>query len=240
MSKVLIIAQEKGGSGKSTATRGLSEAVPAAPVFELDASHRLVELGSRVRYFPVRPSHEEIERTGGRAARAEFDPFIDAVARSTVPVIADTGANTSVALLSVMAEVAKDLRDIGCEFGILIVATAEPGALAAVPRLNDIVAQWASARFIVENQLHGPIAPQHLERIADGAVVTTLANHLMDAEAEAILLAGGLASVPQLDSAVLAEKFGLMRSLRIVRDLSRFRFAAMTAVEPAARWLVAS
>lgn len=239
MSKVLIIGQEKGGSGKSITARGAAETVPAVPVFELDASHRLVELGSRVRYFPVRVSHEKIERTGGRAAREEFDPFVDAIARTNVPVIADIGANTSVALLSTIAEVSTDLTAAGAEFGILIVATAEPGALAAVPVLNEIVAPWASARFLVENQLHGPIAPQHLERIAEGAVVTTLPHHLIDAEAEAILHAGGLASVPKLDGRALAEKVGLMRSLRIVRDLTRLRLAAMRAVEPAARWLVA-
>ena len=155
-----------------------------------------------------------------------------------VPAIVDLGANTSTVLLGTIGDVADELREAGLEFGIVIVATAEPGALAAVPALNEIVSRWASARFLIENQLHGPIAPQHLERIADGAVVTQLPHHIMDAEAEAILHAGGFASVPKLDSKALSEKFGLMRGLRILRDLTRFRLAAMRAIEPAARWLV--
>ncbi|SFJ54206.1 hypothetical protein [Bradyrhizobium sp. cf659] len=238
MTKVLAVAQEKGGAGKSTIVRAGGEAVPDAPVFELDADCRLVELGSRVRHFPVRATREEIERTGGLAARAEFDEFVDAIASATLPVLVDVGANTSAVLLKTLAEVADELREVGVEFGLTIVTTAEPGALASVPILNEIAAPWASARFLIENQLHGPVAPQQLERIADGATVTRLAHHHMDPEAEAILHAGGLASVPALDTKRLGEKYGLMRGLRIQRDLTGFRLAAMRAIEPAARWLV--
>ncbi|RQH06877.1 hypothetical protein [Bradyrhizobium sp. RP6] len=239
MSKVLIFAQEKGGCGRSTNTRAAAEAVPAAPVIELEINRRLTELGDRAQHFPIRASREEIERTGGRAARSEFDAFIEAMVVAEVPAIVDLGANTSTALLSTISEVANDLRQVGVEFGIVIIATAEPGALASVPLLDEIVSPWASARFLVENQLHGPINPIHLDRIANGAVLTSLPHHLMDTEAEAIFQAGGFACICDLDSKALAKKYGLMRGLRIQRDLARFRLAAMRAVEPAARWLVA-
>ena len=238
MRKALFSVQEKGGTGKSTITRAGGEVVPDVAVFEVDADSRLLELGSRVRHFPVRATREEIERTGGLAARAELDEFVDAIASATLPVLVDVGANTSAVLLKTIAEVADELREVGVEFGVAIVTTAEPGALASVPILNEIAAPWAAARFLIENQLHGPIAPQQLERIAGGATLTRFAHQHMDPEAEAILHAGGLASVPALDTKRLGEKYGLMRGLRIQRDLTRFRLAAMRAIEPAARWLV--
>jgi hypothetical protein len=238
MTKILIVAQEKGGSGKSIVARAGAEAVPEALVFEVDVDHRLIELKSRVQHFPIRASREEIERTGGRAARAEFDAFIDAVVATRVPAIADIGANASAVLLTTIGDVANELREAGVEFGIMIVATAEPGALAAVPKLSAIAAPWAAAVFLVDNQLHGPISPEHLALIAGGATVTSLEHHHMETGAEEILHAGGFASVPALDGARLAEKYGLMRGLRIQRDLTRFRLSAMRAIEPAARWLV--
>jgi hypothetical protein len=106
--------------------------------------------------------------------------------------------------------------------------------------LNAIVRPWASATFLIENQLYGPVDPAELDRISDGAVLSRLPRHLIDPEAQSILSAGGLASIPRLDPDTLKQKFGLMRALRIRRDLAAFRLAAMLATEPAAQWLVSA
>src|SRR5664280_2674335 len=117
MTKVLLITQDKGGVGKSLATRGLAEVVPGAPVIEVDASPRLIELGKRAKFFKTRADREDIESTGGAASRSEFDPIIDAIASATLPTVVDIGANTGVALLTVIGDVAEDFAAAGIEFG---------------------------------------------------------------------------------------------------------------------------
>ncbi|WP_246725375.1 hypothetical protein [Beijerinckia sp. L45] len=87
MPRLLIVAQETGGIGKTTVTRALAEAVTDVSILELESVHRLTEFGlseapnesGTVRYFPMRASREEIERTGGQAARQELDPLINAL-----------------------------------------------------------------------------------------------------------------------------------------------------------------
>ena len=76
MSRILFVSQEKGGVGKSVLARALAEAIPDAPVLEIDSSPRLLELGDRVKFFPMRADRAAIERTGGRVSRAEFDAVI--------------------------------------------------------------------------------------------------------------------------------------------------------------------
>ena len=73
MTKVLLIAQDKGGVGKSLVGRGLAEVVPGAPMIEVDASPRMSELGKRVTFFKTRADREDIESTGGAASRSEFE-----------------------------------------------------------------------------------------------------------------------------------------------------------------------
>ena len=80
MSRLLLVAQETGGVGKSTLTRGVAEAVPDAPIIELESTPRILEYDhgktkgpKRVSHFPVRADRASIDRTGGQAARAEFD-----------------------------------------------------------------------------------------------------------------------------------------------------------------------
>ena len=68
MAKTLLVCQEKGGVGKTLIARGLAEILPDAPVIEVDAGSRMVELGRRVRFFPMRADRDEVDRTGGRAA----------------------------------------------------------------------------------------------------------------------------------------------------------------------------
>lgn len=237
MVRVLLVGQEKGGVGKSLVVRGLAEAVPAAPVIEVDSNQRLLELGKRVTYFPMRADRTEIEKTGGRAARSEFDGVINAIAGAMAPTIVDVGANTSRALLSVLADVKDALDGVGVELGMLVVATSEPGALSEAQRLMDL-AKPIATRFVLNNQVAGMIDDKMLAKIADGSPVSVLEAKTMDDEAVALLQAGGLASVPQIDTGKLNEKYGIARGVRIQRDLSNMRLAVMEAVRGPAQWLV--
>jgi hypothetical protein len=239
MTKVLLVTQDKGGVGKSLIARGLAEVIPAAPLIEVDSSQRLLELGKRVRFFQTRADREAIERTGGAAARAEFDPVIDAVASATLPTIIDLGANTAASLLPVIADLGADFAGAGIEFGVLVVATAEPGALAWVPKLLSIAEPFAAMRFVIENRVEGEIDPIMLQKISAGATVTCLTNQVMDEQAALILQAGGLASIAKLDDKALHKKFGIARGSRIRRDLTRVRLDVMQSVHMVAEWLVA-
>ena len=46
MTKVLLVCQDKGGSGKSLICRALCEIVPGAPVIEINSSPRMLNLAS--------------------------------------------------------------------------------------------------------------------------------------------------------------------------------------------------
>lgn len=238
MPRILLVAQDKGGVGKTVVARALAEAVPDAPIIEIDASRRLLELGDRVRFFPMRADRAEIERTGGRAARAEFDPIISAMEKAELPMIVDIGANTSGSLLAVLADLAPDLMAVGIEIGVLVVVTAEPGALAEAPKLMALAKSFAASRFLVANQFQGELGEEQLGRLAEGAKVKSLAEQAMEKDAVELLQAGGLASISRLDPAKLNERHGIAKSARIRRDLTRFRAEAMEAVSPAAEWLV--
>jgi hypothetical protein len=239
MTKILLVSQDKGGTAKTLISRGLAEVVPGAPVFEIDSSPRMIELGKRVKFFQMRADRDEIERTGGAVSRSEFDPVINAIASATLPTIVDIGANTGASLLSVIGGLADDFSAAGVQFGLLVVTTAEPGAVAEVPKLFALAAPWASARFLVDNRFHGEIDSKILVKIASGARVTCLLKQVMDENAAAILQAGGLASIAKLDAKVLNEKFGITRGSRMRRDLTRIRLEVMQAVRLAAEWLVA-
>jgi MinD-like ATPase involved in chromosome partitioning or flagellar assembly len=239
MTKVLLVSQDKGGTGKTLICRGLCEILPGAPVFEIDSSPRMIELGKRVKFFQMRADRDEIERTGGTISRAEFDQVINAIASATLPTIVDIGANTGASLLAVIAGLTDDFSAAGVEFGLLVVTTAEPGALAEVPKLLSIAAPWTTARFLIENRIHGDIDPKTLSKLASAATVTCLMNQVMDEKAAAILQAGGLASIARLDANALNAKFGIAQGSRIRRDLTRTRLEVMQAVRLAAEWLVA-
>ncbi|MCK1744776.1 hypothetical protein IVA80_29140 [Bradyrhizobium sp. 139] len=239
MTKAMLIIQDKGGVGKTLAARGLAEVVPAAPLIEVDSSQRMLELGKRVKFFQMRADREAIERTGGAAARAEFDPVIDAIASATLPTIVDVGANTGASLLTVIADLGEDFSAAGIEFGVLVVTTAEPGALACVPKLLAIAEHFAAARFVIENRVAGELDPRMLAKIAADTTLACLRNQVLDEQAAAILQAGGLASIQKLDAKALNAKFGIAQGSRIRRDLARVRLDVMQAVRPAAEWLVA-
>jgi hypothetical protein len=237
MSRIMLIVQEKGGVGKSTLARALAEAVPDAPLIELDSSPRLLEYGDRVTFFPMRAERAEIERTGGRAARKEFDGVINSLCEASLPTIVDVGANTSAALLAVLCDLADDLKGAGVEIGVLVIVTAEPGALAEAPRLLGLAKPWAGALFVIENRMRGSVDPRTLKAFGDVPIIPFNEQVLEDA-AVGLLQAGGLASVPKLDRARLTERFGLSLGARIRRDLTRFRAEAMDSVRQPAAWLV--
>lgn len=235
---VVMIVQEKGGVGKSLVARALAEAVPAAPIIEIDSTQRLVELNDRTQFFRMRAERADIERTGGRAARAEFDPVIDALAAATAPTIIDVGANTSRSLLGALVDLKGDLTAAGVELAVLVVTTAEPGALAEAPRLLDLASELGAERFLIENRCRGAVGGAAMNKLSKGVTVSTLNEHAMEEQAVALLQGGGLASIVRLDPAKLTKQFGLGLGARIRRDLERLRLDAMTAVRPAAEWLV--
>lgn len=235
MSRILFSCQEKGGVGKTTLVRALAEAVEGAPIIEIDASHRLLELKERVSFFRMRADREAIERTGGRAARAEFDAVLDALSTATLPSIVDVGANTSVSLFTLLADVAPELA---AEFAVCVVVTNEPGAMVETPRLLDLAKPWTTARFVVENRLHGNIDPQWLKSNAGDATLTSLDAQVLEEGTEDYLQSGGLAMVDRLNPKKLREVHGIGPAIRIQRDLAKFRLEAMRAVRPAAEWLV--
>ena len=237
MTKILLVGQDKGGSGKSLMTRALAEAVPAASIIEIDSTRRLIELEDRTRFFPMRAERSEIERTGGRAARAEFDDAINAIAAASEPTIVDIGANTSRSLLAILGELAPDLAAAGIEMGLLVVVTNEPGALAEAPPLLA-AARSLTATFVLENRLHGPIEPKTLAAIVGRRPVSVLEEFSLEDRALPLLQGGGLASVPLLDAKKLNERHGIALGARIRRDLTALRLGAMQAVRQPAEWLV--
>ena len=236
--RLILFIQEKGGVGKSTLTRALIECIPDSAILEIDSAHRLLEYGDRVRFFPMRTSRDEIERTGGRAARGEFDAVIDTISSLTGCAIGDVGANTGRAILSALADVAPILSDLGIEIAVAVVTTAEPGALAEVPNLLALAQPWAAKTWVVENRMRGAVSPAVLEKVAGGTPILSLDELALDDEAAALLQGGGLASIPRLDIEKLKEKYGVARAVRIRRDLTHFRLMAMKAVEPIAQWAV--
>ncbi|MGU3662082.1 hypothetical protein [Methylobacterium fujisawaense] len=239
MPRILLVAQDKGGSGKTVLVRALAECLPSAHLIEIEANRRLVELEDRVSFFPVRAERGEINRTGGAAARAEFDGPLNAIAAAQGPVIVDVGANTAGSLLPLIGEAQARYARRGVEFGLLVVLTSEPGALANAPVLLDLAKPFTAARFAVENQIEGPVDPKALKAFKD-VTLTRLEKLSLDERANDLLQKGGLRFIGEDLTAAedsLTDRFGFAEAGRIVEDLTRFRAKAMQAAGPAARWL---
>jgi hypothetical protein len=248
MPRILLVAQETGGIGKSTISRGLAEAIPDAAILEIESVSRLTEFkpakggnepGS-VRHFPMRADRAAIEASGGKAARAEFDDVLNALFAVTVPTLVDIGANTSASLLGILKDEAPALKDQGIEMAVVVVVAAEAGALADAGKLLHTAKDWASARFVVANALRGAVDPVLLERVSGDAVLTQLRGFDFEDKTREILAAGQLRGISKLDRAKLAEATSQAQAGRVLRDLTAFRLAVMQAVEPAALWLVGS
>lgn len=246
MKKVLLVAQETGGVGKSTVTRGLAEAVENVSIYEVESNHRLTEFdhGKKanerklVRHFPMRASRKEIEETGGVAARAELDLVLNAIADDPEPALVDIGANTSASLLELLGAEAEGLKEAGVEFGVVVVVAAEAGSLADAGKLLRAVKPWAAVRFVVANEVRGRVDPDILKRVADGATVTTLRRFDFEEATLPVLKAGQLRGIGQLNLEALKRQHGFAQAGRIARDLKGFRLAVMEAVKPAAIWFV--
>ncbi|MDA9392633.1 hypothetical protein WN73_19085 [Bradyrhizobium sp. CCBAU 45394] len=238
MPRILLIIQEKGGVGKTVFARALAEAVDGAPVFEIDASRRMLELGDRVSFFKMRATREDIERSGGKASRAEFDAVIDAIAQTKTSTVVDVGANTSMTFLTMLSDIAPSLSDEGLDFGICVVVTNEPGALAEAPKLLSVAKPWTKARFMIENRLHGGVDATWLNKFSNGATATSFEHQSLEDGADEYLQAGGLLMIGKLDAGKLRARHGIGPALRIQKDLERFRKEAMEAVRPAAEWLI--
>ncbi|MBL7405312.1 hypothetical protein INQ30_23450 [Escherichia coli] len=239
MPRILLVAQDKGGSGKTVLVRALAECLPSARLIEIEANRRLIELEDRVSFFPVRAERGEINRTGGAAARAEFDGPLNAIAAAQGPVIVDVGANTAGSLLPLIGEAQARYARRGVEFGLLVVLTSEPGALANAPVLLDLAKPFTAARFAVENQIEGPVDAKALKAFKD-VTVTRLEKLSLDERANDLLQKGGLRFIGEDLTAAedsLTDRFGFAEAGRIVEDLTRFRAKAMQAAGPAARWL---
>ncbi|MBL7405300.1 MULTISPECIES: hypothetical protein [unclassified Methylobacterium] len=240
MPRILLVAQDKGGSGKTVLVRALAECLPAARLIEIEAGRRLVELDDRLAFFPVRAERGEINRTGGQAARAEFDGVLNAMAAAEGPVIVDVGANTAGSLLPLIREASGRYGRRGITFALLVVLTSEPGALANAPVLLDLAAPFAAARFVVENQIEGPVEPAALKALGKGVTLSRLERLSLDARANELLQKGGLRFIGEdLAGAEdnLAAQFGFAEAGRIIEDLTAFRARAMAAAAPAAAWL---
>lgn len=239
MPRILLVAQDKGGSGKTVLVRALAECLPSARLIEIEANRRLIELEDRVSFFPVRAERGEINRTGGAAARAEFDGPLNAIAAAQGPVIVDVGANTAGSLLPLIGEAQARYARRGVEFGLLVVLTSEPGALANAPVLLDLAKPFTAARFAVENQVEGPVDAKALKAFKD-VTLSRLEKLSLDERANDLLQKGGLHFIGEDLTAAedsLTERFGFAEAGRIVEDLTRFRAKAMQAAGPAARWL---
>lgn len=246
MTRILLVAQETGGVGKSTITRGLAEAVPDAAILEIESTQRLTEFKAgkgdhepgSVRHFPMRADRAAIEASGGKAARAELDPVVNALYAATTATLVDIGANTSASLLGILADEAPTLREAGIELGLVVVVAAEAGALADAGKLLHGAKDWAAARFVVANAVRGAIDPVLLKRVAGEAVLTHLRGFELEDKTRAVLAAGQLRGIAKLDRAKLAKETSPAEAGRILRDLTGFRLAVMEAVKPAALWLV--
>ncbi|WP_237480190.1 hypothetical protein [Lichenibacterium dinghuense] len=247
MRRVLLVGQDKGGSGKSLVVRALAESVVTARIVELEDEKRLVELDDRVDFFPVRAERSEIDRTSGAAARSEYDAVIDLMARRPAegttmpePLIVDIGANASRSFLPEVASRAARYGRIGVEFAMLTVITAEPGASSSAPVVLDLARPFAKPLFAIENQIEGPVDAKILKSLGKDVVLRRLARLTLDPKANELLQKGGLRFIAdRLEEAEdsLSERFGFAAAGRIIQDLTAFRAQAMAAVAPMAEWL---
>jgi len=246
VTRILLVGQDKGGVGKSTAVRAIAEAIPDISILEIDSSHRLLEFDAgkkkgerkQVAFFPMRADRDAIEQSGGMAARAEFDDVVRAIENMNEPVVVDIGANTCASLFKLLAELAPDLKGAGVELGILAVVTAQASAIGEATKMITLAGPWMDALFVLENRLNGKADPADIARIAGEAPVTALEHHVMDPAAVEILQARGLKDIPNVDRAKLNAAYGISQGARIRKDLTNFRLKAMEAVRPAAMWLV--
>lgn len=241
MSRILLVAQDKGGAGKTLLVRGLAECLPSARLIEIESDHRLVELDDRLAFFPVRATRQEVERSGGQAARAEFDAPLNAIAAATGPTIVDIGANAAASFLPLIRAASARYARREISFALLVAVTSASGALASAPVLIELARPFTAALFAVANEVENPLDLKALKGTFGKDVgLSRLAKLSLDQRANELLEKGGLRFIgADLAAAepALSERFGFSEAGRILEDLTGFRAGVMEAVAPAARWL---
>lgn len=246
MSRILFVAQDTSAIGKSTVTRALAECVPDAPVYEIESSRHLVELGERVRHFQIRTERKRLDETGGEAAIAEYDPALNKLLTEPLPAIVDIGANGGVAFLEALGQMAGAFTRRGKALGLVVVVAHKDEAYTTARAVVAAGKGWIKDRFLVVNHVHGEPEAGEIKDLTKGAgAVTSLAKFTFATRALPITRPLGLALIPQLDEEALAKQLALpgaepdvAMALRTRAQLDAFRLAAMRAVEPAARWLI--
>jgi hypothetical protein len=244
MSRVIPVLQEIGGTGKSTTTRALAEAVPDAAIVEIETTSRLIEIEARVSHFPMRAERSEIDATAGEAALAEYDRPINHLLRQTLPTIVDVGANGAASVLQALAQMTETFARRDREIGVLVVVADDPASYTAAAKLLALSRSFAAAQFVVANDVRGPVDAALVKKIAAGAKITTLRRFVFERRVLPLVGALGLALIPSLDEDGLAERLAVggvaddALAARTKAGLDAFRLAAMEAVRPAAEWLI--
>lgn len=246
MSRSLLVPQDTSAIGKTTVTRAVVECVPDAPVYEIESGRHLLELGERVRHFPIRTERKRLDETGGEAAIAEYDPAINKLLAEPLPAVVDIGANGGVPVLEALGQMAGAFARRGKALGLVVVVAHKDEAYATARAVTAASKGWIRDRFLVVNHLHGEPDAGEIKDLAKGAAsVTHLARFTFPTRALPIIRPLGLALIPQLDEEALAKHLAapgaepdMAMALRTRAQLDAFRLAAMRAVEPAARWLI--
>ncbi|MGU3422325.1 chromosome partitioning protein [Methylobacterium sp. D54C] len=243
--RLLCVVQETGGVGKSTVARALAEAVEDAPVYEIESSTRLLELGERVRHFPIRADSAELMKTGGEAAMVEFNPVINALVRETRPAIVDIGANGAAPFLAAVGRAAGLFARRGRGLGVLFVAAAPESAYDSLETLTALAQPWAAKQFVVANEYRDTVDIDRVRQLVPGASVTRLPRFSFAAGVRPVVDPLGLALIPQLDEEKLAEQLrdkggepDYALAATTVGVLAEFRLEAMRAVRESAEWLI--
>ena len=135
MSRILFVTQEAGGVGKSTCARALAEAIPDAPIYEIESTKRLIEIGDRVEHFPIRAERQEVLRSGGEAALSEYDEVINGLIAETRPALVDIGANGAEAVLTSFGRMAGTFGRRRRELGVMVVVASDESAYASAEKL---------------------------------------------------------------------------------------------------------
>ena len=102
-----------------------------------------------------------------------------------------------------------ELKSANIEIGVLIVVTAEPGALSEASKLSKLATPWADAMFLLENRMRGVVDAKQLSTIANGAVITAFDEQIMEAKAVEIFQDRGLRDIANIEPASLTQLHGL-------------------------------
>ena len=168
MSRTIIIVQQTGGVGKSTTTRALAEAVPDAPVIEIESTRRLLEIEGRVAFFPMRADRPEIAASAGEAALSEYDQPLNRILREPLPSIVDVGANSGVAVVQALGAMAEAFSRRGKEIGMVVVVANDASAYTDGAKLLALGRAFTAAQFVVANEVRGPVDGTLIKSFAKG------------------------------------------------------------------------